>query len=258
MILNVEDVSLIRDGKYILKDINWQIEKNQHWVLMGLNGSGKTMLLNMLNGYYFPSRGEIEVLGRKFGSYDLRELRKSIGLVSSALQARLHELDTALDVVLSGLAASIGLHFQPSNEQVDLALALMNQFHVSRLREHKYGTLSQGEKQIVLILRALINQPDLLILDEPCTGLDIFARENVLHSIGELVTADHAPSLIYVTHHIEEILPTFTHTLLLRAGEVFGSGLTSDLITSSSLSKFFQMPVSVEWVDDRPSLSMNK
>ena len=246
MIINMQNVMLIRDHDYILKDINWEVHQNQHWAIFGLNGSGKTTLLNIINGYLFPSKGNVTVLGKKFGHYDLRELRKSIGWVSSSLQEKLYTNDTSEKIVLSGKFASIGLYNQPTPQDIAKAHALLDQLDCTQLIHRPYKTLSQGEKQKILIARALMSSPKLLILDEPCTGLDVFAREQLLKTIEQLASSESAPTILYVTHRIEEILPVFSHTLLLRRGEIYASGKTDDVLNKSNLSGFFATPIQLE------------
>lgn len=257
MVIDARNVSVTRDSKYILKEVNWTVKKGEHWAILGLNGSGKTTLLNMINGYLFPSQGELRVLGESFGKYDLRELRKSIGWVSSALQEKLYEHESAEDIVISGKYASIGLFNDSSQEDKDLAGALLEEFSIIHLRHRTYKTLSQGEKQRVLIARGLISSPRLLILDEPCSGLDIFSKEQLLVDIENLSKDPQSPTLIYVTHHIEEILPLFNHTLLMRRGEVHSSGLTSKILTGENLSDFFETPIICHRERDRFRLSFS-
>ncbi|MFC7321661.1 ABC transporter ATP-binding protein [Halobacillus campisalis] len=256
MVLNMENVSLRRGDRWILKNINWQIEKGQHWVLLGLNGSGKTFLLNLMNAYTFATKGEINVLGMQFGKTYLAErLRQQIGFVSSAIQQKIHQDDNAFQVVLSGAFASIGLYERPTEEMSERAIALLEDLGCIEYANRNYETLSQGERQRVLIARALMAQPSLLILDEPTNGLDFIAREKLLESIENIAKKPDAPTMIYVTHHVEEILPVFHQTLLLKDGEVCDSGQTSEMITSSQLSRFFGLPVEVSWNNHRPFLS---
>ncbi|NLM26218.1 MAG: ABC transporter ATP-binding protein [Firmicutes bacterium] len=252
----MEQVSLIRDGVTLLDSIDWEVKAGEHWAIIGLNGSGKTLMLNIVNGYLFPSRGQVEVLGKKFGTYDLRQLRKSIGWVSSSLQERLYGEELALAIVLSGKHATIGLYEEPTQEDVDQAADLLRMLGALEVAHRPYRTLSQGEKQKILIARALINQPKLLVLDEPCTGLDVFAREQILETIETISLAPQSPTLLYVTHHIEEILPIFSHTLLLRKGQVFQSGQTKELLNTATFSKFLQTDVQVRWEGGRPWLTM--
>ncbi|WZL72972.1 ABC transporter ATP-binding protein [Clostridiaceae bacterium 35-E11] len=246
MIIEAKQVSFIRDSKYILKEINWSVAPGEHWAILGLNGSGKTTLLNMINGYISPSKGEMKVLGKTFGKFDLRELRKSIGWISSALQEKLCANSSVKDIVLSGKFATIGLYDPPEKEDRDFAHALLERLNCLHLANRPYQSLSQGEKQRVLIARGLMASPRLLILDEPCTGLDLFAKEKLLSTIEKLSHEKDGPTLIYVTHHTEEILPVFNHTLLLRKGQVYAYGKTDAVLTNSNLSDFFEAPILFE------------
>ncbi|UOQ44217.1 ABC transporter ATP-binding protein [Halobacillus salinarum] len=259
MVVELENVSLRRGDRWILKNINWHIEQGEHWVLLGLNGSGKTFILNLLNAYTFPTQGEVNVLGLQFGKTYLAErLRKQIGFVSSAIQQRFHEGDNAFQVVLSGAFASIGLYERPTEQMREKAIRLLEELGCMEYANRNYETLSQGEKQRVLIARALMAEPSLLILDEPTNGLDFIAREKLLGAIEDLADQAKAPTMIFVTHHVEEILPVFPKTLLLKEGEVFAKGPTDQMITSQQLSGFFDLPVDVNWENDRPFLSKVK
>ncbi len=257
LIIEMQNVSWRKDNSNILKNINWAVAQGEHWSVVGLNGSGKTSLLKMITGYIYPSEGEITVLGKKFGSYDLRELRKSIGWVSSSLQEALYVNESVEEIVLSGRFASIGLYDKPAKEDLLQAEGLLEQFGCTGLRKRAYYTLSQGEKQKVILARALMNSPKLLILDEPCTGLDIFARENFLSDVEKIGGVPGSPSLLYVSHHIEEILPVFDYTLLMRDGNIFSSGRTKEVLTESNLINFYGRPVKFEWNNDRPRLQVN-
>jgi len=256
MIIDIHNVSWDRNNKLILQNINWTVKEGEHWCLLGLNGSGKTTLLNMINGYIWPTEGKMSVLGKIFGEYDLRELRKSIGWVSTSLQQKLYGSETALKIVLSGKFATIGLYDQTDTEDLGRAEALMKSLGCTALIERTYDTLSQGERQRVLIARALMASPKLLILDEPCTGLDVFAREQLLQMIGTVAAEENAPTIIYVTHHVEEILPCFTKTLLIKEGQVFAADHTSDVLTSALMSDFFDVPVELLKRDGRNWLSV--
>jgi iron complex transport system ATP-binding protein len=254
-VLEMNNINWIRDGKQVLTDINWKIEEGQHWALFGLNGSGKTTLLNMLNGYIWPTSGHIQVLGHNYGEVDLRELRKSIGWVSSSLQVKLHATEKAQNLVVSGKYASIGLYDNPTEEDFERAITLMKQLRCGHLIDRSYTTCSQGEQQKLLIARALMANPKLLILDEAANGLDFISKEGLLDSIHELAQQEQAPHMLYVTHHTEEILPMFSHTLLLRRGEVFKSGTTEEMMSGECLSQFFEMPVAVDRRNGRSWLS---
>lgn len=256
MVIDISHVTWERGEKTILKDVNWRVGEKEHWCLLGLNGSGKTTLLNMINGYIWPTTGSIGVLGHKFGEYDLRELRKSIGWVSTSLQERLYGSEAALQIVLSGKYSTIGVYEQMEDEDRERASALLASLGCESLAERTYHTLSQGERQRVLIARALMSTPKLLILDEPCTGLDVFARESLLSMINRIAESDNAPTMIYVTHHIEEIMPCFKHTLLLKQGEVYAEGQNDELMTSEKLGAFFDVPVHIEKRGGRHWLSV--
>lgn len=256
MILDIRNVSFYRNGSYILKNINWIVESGEHWALIGLNGSGKTTLLKMITGYLSPSTGEMTVLGNKFSRVDLRELRKFIGWVSSSLQESLHTTDTVEEMVLSGKYASIGLYEKPGTKEIDKAESLINQFELSAMKDRMYYTLSQGEKQKVIIARALMCSPRLLILDEPCIGLDIFARENFLSLVEQICNMKNSPTLLYVSHHIEEITPSFQHILFLKEGKIHSAGKTADLLIENNLEYFYGRQVMLEWRNERPWIKL--
>lgn len=256
MVVKVENVGLKRNGHWILKEINWEIKQGEHWVLYGLNGAGKTALLNMLSAYYYPTVGNIEVLGKVFGKSELgSSLRKKIGLVSSRLQQNLYVTDSAYEIILSGAFASIGLYESPTDEIRQKGISLLKLLGCYDYADRPYSSLSQGEKQRVLIARALMLDPELIILDEPATGLDFLAREQLLDTIKQLSEKENAPTIIYVTHHLEEVLPIFTHTLLLKEGRVFSKGETNEVIKSDLLTEYFEFPVEVIWNHNRPLLS---
>lgn len=256
MIIDLENVSLKRNGKWILRDMNWKAKRGEHWVIYGLNGAGKTALLNLLNGYFFPTEGKVNVLGSEFGKIDLREhVRKKIGLVSSSLQERLYKTDSAYEIVLSGSFASIGLYETPSDEMREKAKGLLDELGCMEYADRDYQTLSQGERQRILIGRALMNDPEILILDEPANALDFFAKEQLLETIEKIAALPDGPTLLYVTHHLEEILPVFEKTLLLRKGKVFAKGDTTEILSSERLSDFLGIPVDVIWSNGRPLLS---
>ncbi len=254
----MKNVSLKRDDLFILKNISWEIKKGENWSLIGLNGSGKTSLLKIISGYTFPSKGDVKVLGKKFGAFDLRELRKSIGWVSSSLQEVLYSNETSEEIVISGKYASIGLYETPTEEDLNRASELLEQFGCSALRKRSYSTLSQGEKQKIILARSLMNSPKLLILDEPCTGLDIFARESFLSLIDIIGNSSQSPTLLYVSHHIDEILPLFKNTLLLNRGKVHSSGRAEEILTEINLCDFYGKDVEVTWINERPSVNLRK
>ncbi|MGD9506057.1 MAG: ABC transporter ATP-binding protein [Syntrophobacteraceae bacterium] len=243
--ISLTDVSFIRKGRLILDAITWEVERGANWVVMGANGSGKTTLLQLLAGYLWPTDGSITVLGRKFGQVDLRELRKNIGWVGSFLQAQIPPAQNPLDLIVSGKYASIGIYDNPGPEDYEQAEQLAHRLHCGRILDSTYGVLSQGEKQRLLIARALIHNPRLLILDEPCSGLDLAAREQLLTTLENLGRAPDAPTLILVTHHVEEIMPAFTHVLLLKEGKIIARGEKRDALRRDLLKDAFGIDLEV-------------
>lgn len=249
--IDMKDVSWRRNGKTILSAIDWCVNKGEHWGVLGLNGSGKTTLLNMVNGYIWPTTGEISVLGSVFGKKDLRELRKSIGWVSSSLEEKINGRQLVQRIVVSGKHAQTVVYNEPSKADYEEAYEIMALMRCSYLRDQPYETCSNGEKQKILIARGLMAKPNLLILDEPTSGLDFVAREELLMMIEQLIIRDHAPTIILITHHIEEILPEFSHVLLLQDGTVFDQGRREEVIIESKLSNFFERAVNIDWRRDR-------
>ncbi len=259
-IINLQSITLVRNKTSILSDISWTIKSGEHWVLMGRNGSGKTMLLKIISGYLWPTSGTVEVLGKKFGEVDIRELRKHIGWVSSDLQFQLQQNITALEVVLSGYFATIGLYDKLPKLLRSLkkrAGKLMELMGISHLSSHLFPTLSFGEQKRVLIARALMHQPQLLILDEPCTGLDIKAREEFLPFIEELGKKKNGPTMIMTTHHIEEIMPVFSHVLALKTGKIVKKGKKGEILKQDILKEIFGISLEVSLQKERYSIKVS-
>lgn len=258
MIIEMEQVYFQRKGRSILHNLSWRVKEGEHWAIVGLNGSGKTTLLNLVNGYLWPTSGTISVFGQRYGKVMIQEVRKKIGWVSSSLQLQLPGEATTEQIIIGGKKATIGYYDELSPSDEDDVIQLLDFFQCKNLFQRTYQTLSQGERQKVLIARALIAEPELLILDEPCTGLDLISREQVLSMIQQIAKQEKGPTLIYVTHHIEEILPCFSHTLLLRKGEVFQAGRTNQLLTTEQLSVFFQVPITVHQIGQRQWVAFAK
>ncbi|WP_155767464.1 ABC transporter ATP-binding protein [Sporosarcina ureilytica] len=256
LIVSMQDVSLLRNHNQILSNIQWEIKEGEHWGILGLNGSGKTSLLNIINGYHFPTTGEVSVLGNHFGKTNLPELRKEIGFVSSSLDrfSDIVNQETVLRVVISGKFASFGIYENIEAEDWEKADALLESLRLSYLRNQPFHLLSQGEQRRVLIARALMSDPKMLILDEPCSGLDILSREELLTMLHQI--ADRGCHILYVTHHIEELVEEITHALLIKDGKIFAAGPKKEVITDELLSNIFKVPVEVHWKSDRPSLSI--
>lgn len=255
-IISLKDVSWKRDGREILSDINWEVKQGEHWGILGLNGSGKTSILNIITAYHFPSAGNVTVLDHNFGESYLPDLRKEIGFVSSSLNRFSHiiEYETIEEIIVSGKFASFGIYEEVEKADWEKADDLIKRFRLERLKGKPYQLLSQGERRRVLIARSLMNDPKLLILDEPCSGLDILAREQVLALTKEIDKSNC--SIIYVTHHIEELVEDITHVMLLNEGKIVAAGLKEEVLKDEVLSETFHLPVNVRWEENRPWLSM--
>jgi len=243
-----------RGDTVILKEINWCVDRGQHWVILGPNGSGKTTLLAALTGYEIPTDGEIELLGKVYGESHWPELRKKIGFVSSALNRRMAPDEPAIETVISGKYAMIDLWQKPTPADRRNARVILRHIECADLAGRPWRHLSQGERQRVLIGRALMAKPKLLILDEPCAGLDPLARENFLQFLNRIPRQSSAPALILVTHHVEEIMPVFTHALLLREGKVSAAGKAGKTLNSKNLSDSFGTALKVSRKNGRYSL----
>ena len=233
--LELIDLSVDLDGKLALDHVSWSVQHGQHAAILGPNGCGKSTLLNALLTFVPITRGELRVLGETYGRSDWRELRKRVGLVSAEATSRVPPGDPVLKVVVSGATATFGLWTDVSPPQANDAMQLLASLHCAHLAHRRFGTLSQGERQRVLIARALAAKPELLILDEPCTNLDIVAREQFLQWLQEGLRQP-VPTTLLVTHHPEEIVKGFEHTLLLGAGRMIASGPPTQVLTSDNLS----------------------
>ena len=244
-VFEMEDVTVRRNGREILRDINWKVGRDQHWVVLGGNGSGKTSMLNILLGYLTPTEGEIRMRGRedavnsKTQSWD--DWRKRIGFVSSSISQLIEPYEIALDVVMAGRHAMVN-YWQRSDDpkEVRAAEKILEKINCAHLRDQPWAQLSQGERQRLLIGRALMaRRMDILVLDEPCAGLDPVAREHFLAFVEELTQKGSFRSLILVTHHVEEIIPAITHAMVLKEGSAISQGEKHRAINSLSMSKAF-------------------
>lgn len=245
-ILRISDLRIQRGNTLILDGIFWEVRRGEHWTILGANGSGKTSLLSALTGYFTPSGGSIELLGQRYGRADWREMRKKIGLVSSSIRQMMADSEPALDTVASGKYAMIDFWGEPSRADRKEAGRILKQIECEYLAERPWAFLSQGERQRVLIGRALMAKPVVLILDEPCAGLDPVAREHFLQFLNRLGASGHSPTLVLVTHHVEEIQPVFSHALILREGKVLAVGEKHRVLTSKIFSRAFGVPVNLQ------------
>ncbi|MFD0897987.1 ABC transporter ATP-binding protein [Loigolactobacillus binensis] len=250
-ILDFKNVSLERGDRTILKHITWTTQTKENWAILGLNGAGKTTLLKLIYGDLWPTTGRLEVLGGVFGHTSIPELRRKIGWVSTALQDALHVGDRVEKIVLSGKFASIGVYEAYTHADMAQAKQILSQMGGGDLIGKRYQVLSQGERQTVLIARALMAQPQLLILDEPCNGLDLFARERLLQRVARLAEAPDSPALLFVSHYTEELLPCFQNVLLLRDGQIVRQGTRAELLTKEVLSDFYPAPIQTATLGDQ-------
>src|SRR6266404_57781 len=256
-ILEVSNLRVQRGKTLILTDVHWRVRRGEHWVVLGANGSGKTSLLSALTGYLTPTTGEIFVLGRRYGRFDWRELRKQIGIASSSVRQVMANDEPALETVLSGKHALIDFRGRPTAGERARALRLLQQIECAPLADRPWQVLSQGERQRVLIGRALVAKPPLLILDEPCAGLDPAAREHFLGFLQRLGRRRNSPTLVLVTHHVEEIMPVFSHALILRAREILAAGRKDSVLTSELLSEAFDAPMRLRKNAGRYALTLS-
>ena len=251
-VLDLSDVSLRRGEKSLLRNVTWRVEDGDRWVMLGPNGAGKSTILQVAAARLHPTSGSAEVLGERLGAVDVFELRPRIGLSSSALVDRIPGSETVLDVVLTATYAVTG-RWRETYEEEDVARAhdLLAAFGVDHLDSRFFGTLSEGERKRVQIARALMSDPELLLLDEPAAGLDLGGREELVSALGELAADPRSPVLVLVTHHVEEIPPGFTHAMLLRDGAVEVAGPIEEAITPQHLSRTFGLDLTVERHRDR-------
>jgi iron complex transport system ATP-binding protein len=250
--LQLADVTVRRGQKLLLRDINWTVEEDERWVILGPNGAGKTTLLQLAAALSHPTSGTVAILGERLGAVDVFELRPRIGLSSAALAQRIPPGEIVSDVVVSAGYAVIG-RWREAYGRLDVrrARALLERFGVGELTERTYGTLSEGERKRVQIARALMTDPELLLLDEPAAGMDLGGREDLLRRLSTLAFDAEAPAMVLVTHHVEEIPPGITHALLLRDGAVVAQGLVSDVLNSEQLTATFGLPLALERSDGR-------
>lgn len=246
----LENIDFIREERNILSGVDLNIQEGEHWVVLGKNGSGKTTILELLTGYQFPSRGKVRVLGNTYGECDVREVRKRIGYISQSLYEKLTPADTVWEVVATGEFGFLRFYEEIPAGVQERALRMLESFKLRHLAFQPLVTLSQGERKKVMLARSLMTKPSILIMDEPCSGLDLYEREKLLEQINEL--SGQQMTVIYVTHHIEEIMPMFTHLLLIDQGRIIASGKKEDVLTEENLHKAYQVPVKLEWFGDRP------
>ncbi len=246
-VLHLTDVNFVRGKRTILNTINWRVQSDERWVVLGPNGSGKTTLCRLGSLYLHPSSGKIDVLGERLGRVDTRELRKKVGFTSAALANLLLPSLNVADAVMTGKHAALAPHWHTYTDD-DYAKAdmLLKRFGCDGLNSSTLGNLSSGERQRVLLARTLMRDPLLLVLDEPTAGLDLGGREDLLMLLSELATDQAAPATVLVTQHVDEIPPGFTHAMLLRDGHILSAGPIDHALTPERLSDCFGLHLHLE------------
>jgi iron complex transport system ATP-binding protein len=250
--VRLADVRLVRDGTVILRDVNWVVAASDRWVILGPNGSGKTTLLQVVTAYAYPTAGTVDVLGHRLGRVDVRALRRQIAIASGALTRALDPRLTALDVAVTGRTAALAPWWDPPDHAlVSEALRLLEAAGVGHTANRPFAVLSEGERQRVLLTRMRLTGADLWVFDEPAAGLDLGAREQLVAELASLAADAATPPILFVTHHVEEIPPGFTHALLLREGGVVVAGAIGEVLTATNLSHCFGMDLEVDHTGGR-------
>jgi len=251
-VIDFNNVTVFRDKKPVLSNVDWQVESNQRWVIIGPNGAGKTSLLRVAASQIQPSAGTAIVLGQTLGKVNVFELRTRIGFASNALSSHIPNSETVLNSVMTAIYGVTG-RWNEQYDDIDVrrAMRILNEWQLSGLSDRAFGTLSDGERKRAQIARAVMPDPELLLLDEPVASLDLAAREQTVSLIGAYASEPAAPAIIMVTHHLEEIPAGFTHALILSGGQVFAAGEIEQTLTSDKLSEAFGVSVAVELSDGR-------
>ena len=251
-VVDLAGVTIVRGGATLINDITWQVDEADRWVIIGPNGAGKTTLLQVISAQIHPTAGVAGLLGEVLGTVDVFDLRPRIGLTSAALAERIPRGERVHDVVVSASYAVIG-RWREQYDELDHERAdeLLGQLQIAPLADRTFGTLSEGERKRVQIARALMTDPELLLLDEPAAGLDLAGREALVRTLGDLAQDPYAPASVLVTHHVEEIPIGITHAMLLRAGEVVAAGPLRETLTAANLTATFDLGLSLTEDDGR-------
>ncbi len=251
-VVELADVSIVRNGSTLLDRIDWVIDESDRWVVIGPNGAGKTTLLQVVSANMHPTAGMASILDEVLGAVDVFELRPRIGVTSAALADRIPRSESVGNVVVSAAYAVLGRWREGYDiDDFRRAAQLMKQLRIEHLGKRTFGTLSEGERKRVQIARALMTDPELLLLDEPAAGLDLAGRERLVETLSEIVADEYAPATVLVTHHLEEIPPGITHAMLLKGGRVVAAGPIDDVLTDEKMSEAFDLPLKVSKADGR-------
>ena len=251
-VVELADVSIVRNGSTLLDRITWVIDEADRWVVIGPNGAGKTTLLQVVSANLHPSDGMACILDEVLGAVDVFELRPRIGVTSAALADRIPRSEAVGNVIVSAAYAVVGRwHEGYEVDDFRRAAQLMQQLHIEHLGKRTFGTLSEGERKRVQIARALMTDPELLLLDEPGAGLDLAGRERLVATLSEIVADEFSPATVLVTHHLEEIPPGMTHAMLLKQGRVVAAGPIDEVLTDEHMSEAFDLALTVTNTDGR-------
>lgn len=253
-VLQLSDVSVVRNGRAIVDSVSWTVEGDQRWVVLGPNGAGKTTILQLASTLMHPSSGTVEILDSELGKVDVFELRPRIGIASTAMARRVPFEETVVNVVMTA-AYSVTGRWNEDYEDIDekRARRVLAEWHLDELAERRFGTLSDGEQKRVQIARSVMTDPELLLLDEPAASLDLGAREELVKLLGGYAQSEESPAIVMVTHHVEEVPVGFTHALLLNDGKVVASGPIAEALTSETLSNAFGLAIELTENDGRYS-----
>lgn len=251
-VIELDTVTIQRGTALLLRSLSWTVDESERWVIIGPNGAGKTTLLSIVSAQVHPTRGMVRLLDEELGLVDVFELRPRIGITSAAIADRIPRGEAVRDVVVSASYSVLG-RWREEYDPMDHRRAdeLMRQLRVDHLAERTFGTLSEGERKRVQIARALMTDPELLLLDEPAAGLDLTGREALVSTLSEICSDPDAPATVLVTHHVEEIPEGITHALLLRQGEMVAAGPIEQVLTDELMSKTFDLPLTISYTDGR-------
>lgn len=251
-VLRFEDASVIRNKRVLLDTVSWTVNADERWIILGPNGAGKTTLLNIATAHEYPSRGKVQILDETLGKTDVFNLRTRIGFASSSQARRIPISETVLNTVLTAAYAVEG-RWNEDYDSLDVRQAerILAEWDLSELADRNFGTLSDGERKRVLIARAVMTDPELLLLDEPTANLDLGARERLVQMLGGFAQSQYSPAMVMVTHHVEEIPPGFTHLMMLRQGKIVASGPIADTLTEANLHTTFDLEVNLTNINGR-------
>lgn len=241
-VLRFSDVTYVRNGRPILDGVNWEVDETQRWVILGPNGAGKTTILKLATANDYPTTGSVELLGQKLGTFDIWEFRNRLGFAASAMARRIPGSETVRNLVLTA-AYGVEGRWNEEYDEMDVRQAnrILAEWQLTDLADHAFGTLSDGEQKRAMIARAVMTDPEMLLLDEPSASLDLGARERLLQMLSGFAQSPSSPAMIMVTHHVEEIPPGFTHVLLIREGKALAAGPIETTLTAENLQATFGM-----------------